>query len=179
MGGSAGSVEVRTATVEATEALPETVNRGAFGDERVEVEVGADFNGLRRDHDGEFVSVPLAVGVDGRRDAVQNIDPIQGAHASGDQAGRVISLFECAMRVASGSHPIHHDTDTANILVRILLGDRLDDLQHGSGNGVVVPDCDQFGFLGGGHPAAQLLALFQIGARVQHETFSLLVVGRG
>ena len=171
--------EVSTAAVETTKPLSETVHGGAFRDQRIEAEVGADLNGLRGYHDSRLNGRPFVVGIDDRADCVQSIHPIQRPHSSRNQVGGVPGSGKRVMRLASAADAIHHDAHASNSQVDLVgTGDRPDDLHHGSRQGVVIPYRNEFRRFSGFDPPLQLLARVQIRGGIQLEALGVAVAGR-
>ena len=111
---SAG-IDAPAHAVQAAEALAQGVEARAFGDEPVEVEVGADLQSLGGDDDDRLLQ-RASVGAAGMK--VQFLQPpyygvfVHRSHATGEQDGQdALVVFQPPMRLARGRHSIGEDDD--------------------------------------------------------------------
>ena len=154
---------VVASAVEAPEPLLQAVNRGAFGDKGVEAEIGPDLDGLGGDHYLQFAVAAGPVGVHCSRNKVESLNPVQRPHSARDQMRFVTGCSQRLVGLPSGTDPVDHYSDAANLLIEA----GFDDLEDGGRDLLMgwlsgFADWHQIGLLGCLDPLAKLLATGQV-----------------
>ena len=114
---------VVASAVEASEPLPEAVDRRAFGDEGVEAEVGPDLDGLGGDNYLEGAAAGGSFGVHGLGNPVESLNPVQRPHTARDQMGVVTGLGQHPVGLPGGADSVDHDSDAGHLLIKAGLDD--------------------------------------------------------
>ena len=84
-------------SVKASKALAERIERGCLGHERIEIEVGPDLDGLRRDHEVSRFRLLIPARPNLRKPALEQAIPVEGTDAAREK-GRILSGQEVTGR---------------------------------------------------------------------------------